>query len=134
MGYLIDKYGIPILFLINFAFWLMYYVKNRILIENHFVNSYIVRMFNVFLTIFSIWSIFTLIKVILPNSSRVIIWLFLWSILCIFELYFILSTLFNVVGVKNKYHDIFIIIIALVSIPIILAAIFKLDYKEHTIQ
>lgn len=130
MGYLIDKYGIPILFLINFALWSKYFIKNKIIIRKHFINSYIVKMFVIFLTIFSIWSIFALIREIFPIYLQFIIWLSLWSILCIFELYFILSTLFNITGTIKKYHDIFVIIIALVSIPIILAAI--LSWTQRT--
>ncbi|MFO7895977.1 MAG: hypothetical protein R6U84_03505 [Candidatus Cloacimonadales bacterium] len=55
-----------------------------------------------------------------------------WIIIVIFEILMILSVLFKIKNLHKKFHDYYILIIAILSIPVILAgiiAVIRWDYK-----
>jgi len=127
----INSYGTALLFALNLVFWLLYYGNYKYLTKNT-VNYRIIKFFISFLFIFSIWGISTFISELLSNNIKILIWLFFWTTLSIFELFFVLSALFQLTGAKQRYHDLFIILIAIVAIPIILASIMCWAQKTYS--
>ncbi len=126
MSAFIFNYGSNILFILNLIFWIIYYSKNEFL----GVNKHTVKLFIIFLVYFSIWNISSLVISGYSATFGRIFWLVGWVGISIFELYMVLSVLFKLAKAKGEYSDIFIITIAVLAIPITLAAV--LSYTNRT--
>lgn len=123
----IINYGSNFLFILNLILWVSYYQKN----EFKAVNRYTIKLFIIFLAYFSIWNISTmLIKEYSVVIARVV-WLVGWVGISIFELYFVISVLFKIAKARGDYNDMFLIIIAILAIPITLAAVLSYTNKTY---
>lgn len=88
-------------------------------------------MFIIFLAFFSIWNISTMfVKEYSAYVARVI-WLVGWVGISIFELYFVISVLFKIAKARGEYNDMFLIIIAILAVPITLAAVLSYTNKTY---
>jgi hypothetical protein len=106
--------------LILFA-WLGVYLKNAFEAN----NRYAIKMFILFLAIVSISNVSMLLTARSP-----IVYIIFWAVVMIFELFYISSLLFKLAKARKKYSEIFVITLAVLAIPIVLAAI--LSYTNHS--
>ncbi|MBN1327093.1 MAG: hypothetical protein JW996_04005 [Candidatus Cloacimonetes bacterium] len=66
------------------------------------------------------------------TSRSNIVYILFWSLVSIYELFFVLITLFRLARAKKDYSDIFVIIVAILAIPIILAAILTWTNRSYS--
>lgn len=128
MNGLINQYGSPFLFLINLILWFLYY-RN---LKSHPDNQVTVRNFIIFLLIFNCWNFSSIISNLLSRQIGIIVWLIFWVMISIYELFFVLTVLFRLAKAKKDYSDIFVIIIAILAVPIILAAILTWTNRSYS--
>jgi hypothetical protein len=116
------KYGINLLYLINCIFWFLLSKKSKI----GSVNSYATKYFAFFFLIFLIWNF----GMIITNRSN-LYHIICWIIVNLFELFFILDILFRVTKTRKDYKDGFVLIFAVLAIPIIIAAILTWSNRTY---
>ena len=123
----IINYGSNFLFILNLILWILYYQKN----EFTEVNRYAIKLFIVFLAYFSVWNISTMLLKEYSFFLARVVWLAGWVGISIFELYYVISVLFKLAKARGEYSDMFLIIIAILAIPITLAAVLSYTNKTY---
>lgn len=123
----ISSYASSFLIAINFILWFLYFKKFPL----KEINRIAVYYFIIFLCIYTLWNISSSIGNRISNSTGIVIWLFYWTTISIFELVFIINFIFNLNQIHRKYHDLLIIIITLISIPVILASLLCWANKSY---
>lgn len=119
----INLYGSALLRILNLILWSYWFSQNKF----KGFNKETILFFLGFNFIHVIWSTAMIIGNIHPK-----IFITFWIIIVIFEIVMILSVLYRVKNLHEKYHDYYILTIAILSLPVILAGIvssIKMDYK-----
>lgn len=117
----LSDYGIAIIRFIILICWIFIYSRNTF----ESINKYSIKMFILFLAIVSISNVSMLLTARSP-----IVYIIFWAVVMIFELFYISSLLFKLAKARKKYSEIFVITLAVLAIPIVLAAI--LSYTNHS--
>ncbi len=123
----LNIYGSILLFFINLILWYLHWKKN----EYRNINNNVTRYFVIFLFLFSIWNLLSILSNIFIKKIGIIVWLSFWSIISIYELYFILKLIILFSEFKSKLNDLLVIVIAILSVPICLASLLTWTYKSY---
>ncbi len=119
----INLYGSALLRILNLILWSYWFNQNKF----KGFNKKAVLYFLGFNFIHVIWNTSMFI-----GDSHPKIYIIFWIVIVIFEIVMILSILYSIKGLHEKYHDYYIITLAVLSIPVILAGVIssiKWDYK-----
>ncbi len=106
-----------ILRVLTLAFWFYLYKKSKITGLNRDAVKYFVN----YLALFTVWNI---LMIVTENSGRV--YLFFWTIISIYQLYFVLTILFKLAGWNYVWLEIII-----PALPTTLAAILSFKYSNY---
>lgn len=117
----LSDYGIAIIRFIILICWIFIYSRNTF----EAINKYSIKMFILFLSIVSLSNI-----IMVFTARSPIVYIIFWAVVMIFELFYISSLLFKLAKARKKYSEIFVITLAVLAIPIVLAAI--LSYTNHS--
>ncbi len=94
------------------------------------INTITIKYFMGFLGIFIFWNISMIFSKVFFRQA-VIVYLFFWVIVSIYEFIFIIKILFISFNAKKKHSEILTITISVLAIPIILSAILCVTTKSY---
>ncbi len=94
------------------------------------INTITIKYFMGFLGIFILWNILMILSKVFFGQA-VIVYLFFWVIVSIYEFIFIIKILFITFNTQKKHSEIFTITISVLAIPIILSAILCITTKSY---
>jgi hypothetical protein len=113
----IIKYHLAILNILNLVFWTILYIRlDR--------NRRSIKLFVMYFLLFTVWDF----SMIISNNSWKVYLLF-WSIISIYQLYFVFTILIELVGRESKWSA--LPLVAIPSLPVILASIFSVQFKSY---
>jgi len=113
----IFQHKLSILNFINLFIWLYFY-NNKNMTG---LNKFVVRYFIYFLAIYTFWDVMMILS---EHSGN--IYLFFWTAISIYELYFIITVLFKLAG-----WDYIWLAVSIPALPIFLGAIFSYYYGSY---
>jgi len=121
-------YSSAILRILNLIVWSIWFSKREI----KGFNKVTILYFLGFNLIHVIWN-----SAMLIGHNHPKIYITFWILIVIFEILMVLTILFSINNLQKKFHDYYIIIIGILSIPVILAGIIsalKWDYKPINVM
>ena len=116
------EYGNSLFHVLNLAAW--YLVLNKSKLVN--VNRLAVRLFFYFFAFNVLWDIAMIV-----SDRSPIVYIVCWSLYSIYEFYLILTILFHLAKARKNYSELYVIIIAILAVPIILSALLSYTKRSY---
>jgi len=116
------EYATTALHVVNLCGWCFLYKKIPLKDQNRFV----VRYFVIFFGLMIIWNLF-----MYASKRSPVVYIIFWSIVSIFELFYVLTVIFVLAKARKNYSELYIIIISILAIPIILSALLSYTNRSY---
>ncbi len=126
MNVILGIYGTSILRIIVIFLWFVLLRKQ--IYKN--LNLLTIKYFIIFLGIFVLWNL-TMIVLRLTGYRTNIAYLIFWTLISIFELFYVLKILFLILSDGNKHKDIFFISLIVLAFTSIIASILSYNQRSY---